>query len=509
VGQFDDAEESSDDEVMESFASVEPIRSQFSDAGGNDAVASSPLGGVLGCDFDGMDTSGDDGFSLDELPIGRIIQDTPVSRESLLTSIHPTGRGVVLTKPVAAHDEGLRNSVAPLKCLDIIIGVDGDEVFDPTTLHPTVEDLLVAQKLGRDDVIYIDVLRLSEGIGNVIKTKGPGFWYDLFTGCCESVVASVCKHNGQPFDLAVLRRAVSIGFDDVDFDYDSALSSLCLELSADRGDDVSLEGLINLTNCEVGNASLAMMEFFSLLQNHCNDQSQCPPVARSITTFLLRRTLQFSNDELVCEVEKMLPTAFSGIHALLNKLGAVKARPGDDAPVDALFAHGSPKPRGGGKFAYQPLSIDTRSESCGFTVSCFSRWYGEELGAILYKVVRFNQPGQVGVPWVELDESGEPISVSSDAPGTRILANVCISTQVDSNGARREITSKFPSNLKHFRVNQNVVHKLFDSAIKACVMEKYFQLAFRHLGISSYYKFPPPTPASAPVSYTHLRAHET
>ena len=73
--------------------------------------------------------------------------------------IRPTGHDLVLL----VDPLGGVNSGDALERYDILVALDGQEVFDVTTLLPLVSASLTVRRLGEsDEEVYVDVLRLKD-----------------------------------------------------------------------------------------------------------------------------------------------------------------------------------------------------------------------------------------------------------------------------------------------------------------------------------------------------------
>ena len=254
--------------------------------------------------------------------------------------------------------------------------------------------------------------------------------------------------------MEVLQLVLSRNFDEDDFNYDLTLSQLCSDLALQGKHDISLEGYLNLICGERGNPSLAIMQLLAVLQDYSVDPPECPPAAKTLASYLLLRIVPSSKECFVRDAKAILPTMLSGIHALIDTLGMAKY---NGVQIIPLFAHGSAKPKGGGQYGYQPHSPDTKSDFYKCSLSYLERWYGADSSGLLYKLIRFMQPGQMVVAWGEVDEDGQPIPIRSGVRGKCAYVNACMTTQNDPNKARAEIVSKFPSYLRPRANNRNVL----------------------------------------------------
>ena len=476
-GQFDDAEESDgDEEILEGFATDGPS-ARFSEVkagnSNNGSLASSKLEDDSDepmPDQDGMDAHYEDGngdmganddgaFDIDWLPVGKLYEDIPVSKSLLLQSVHPTRHGVVLTNSLNATGPSAHGGDGDsVEKFDLLTALDGQEVYDVRALRSLVDAPTVAQRIAEsDEEVYVDVLRVK-GLHNVVLTGGIGCWVDKLRESIASVIESMCKYKQVPYEFEGLQLIVSSGFEEDEFEYYSAISTLSSALSVVH--EVSLDGCPHLTNGEDGNPALALMELMTVLHEFCVDPYNCPQVAKEIASYLLLRVVPSSKEDLVLEGMAMMPKLFSGLQALIDALGIAK---GDGIQINVLFAHGSDHPVHGGKYPYQPYSPDMKSALCKFSMSCFSYWYDDESSGPLYKLARIMQPGQIAIPWAELDEFDQPVPVSANARGKRGFLNVCMTALSDPGKARAEIVKTFSTDLKSRAYNRNIVH--FDSQL--------------------------------------------
>ena len=158
----------------------------------------------------------------------------------------------------------------------LLIGIDGQMVFDPIKLKVLAKeseaiDLLFDDFDGKKKVkatIHVDVLRLPDGIHRLIRMKGLPYWYKAFEDSFTSVIRSACRYQKNPIDLNGLRRELS-RHSPTEFDYDSALTTLCLDLSALCQYKISLEAHPLLIYGEKGNAASALLSLLALLRDYC------------------------------------------------------------------------------------------------------------------------------------------------------------------------------------------------------------------------------------------------
>ena len=329
------------------------------------------------------------------------------------------------------------------------------------------------------DTIHVDVLRLPDGIHRLIRMKGLPYWYKAFEDSFTSVIRSACSYQKNPIDLNGLRRELS-RHSPTEFDYDSALTTLCLDLSALCQYEISLEAHPLLIYGEKGNAASALLSLLALLRDYCQDPTQCPAIAKELVVYLSLRFVPKNIEELLNEAAKMVPMAFGGLQRVLDDVGSLRRQ---NIDIQLLFAYGI------GGNPYRMLAIPTGSDFAKWCLSVFCHCFDEEFSRPLHKITCLMQPGQVAAPCALVDENDEPIGIASNDQARTAFVNVAATAQADRGKASDEFVRTFPAGLRSRFVNRNIVQLTASKAIHVGGFEMFLQSSLRSMGITSYHKF--------------------